>query len=472
MSVWESSGKCASVLFAAAEYDPLVKVGGLGEASAGLVGSLRNLGLDVEVVLPDYGNLAVRTIGPALPLAMPAWAGPALAQRVVSRFGGVPVTLISAPVLQRPHPYGDPDTGHGYADNDLRFMTFSAAVAALAALRKPDLVHLNDWHTATVPAFLDGRIPTVLTIHNAAHHGTCDAAWENALGERGHHYRMHDACNPLAGGIATADKVIAVSPTYATEIKSHLAGGLEPLLRDRGDAVVGIRNGIDLARWHPVTNPNLPEPFDADDLHGKEICRKHLIAKTNLDDDDTPIIALVSRFAQQKGIDIVLDLAEFLPTIGARVVMIGEGECELVARAARVAGAHPNRIHFFARYQEALANLVVAGADLLLVPSRFEPCGLTQMQAMTCGTLPIATAVGGLKDTVIDCDRDPIHGNGFIAETPSHLDVLDAIHRAVRAVNDRNRHSELRRRAMSHDWSWDQSARDYLDVYRSAIASH
>jgi starch synthase len=469
MSVSESSGKRLSVMFATAEFDPLVKIGGLGEATAGLVASLRTLDIDVEVVLPDYGSLPADKVGAPLPLPMPDWAGEVSAQCVVSRATGIPVTLISAPILKRPHPYGDPDTGAGYGDNDVRFMTFAAAIASLAALRQPDLVHLNDWHTAAVPTFLDDRFPTVLTIHNAAHHGTCDAGWLDVLGDHGHHYRTADACNPLAGGIATADKIVAVSPTYAKEIRSHLASGLEARLRDRGDALIGIRNGIDIEHWHPATNPHLPEPFTAHDLHGKEICRKGLIAKTTLDDDDTPIVAIVSRFAHQKGIDIFLDLAEFLPTLGARIVMIGEGESDLVARAARVAGGYPNRVHFFARYQEALANLIVAGADLLLVPSRFEPCGLTQMQAMTCGTLPIATAVGGLKDTVIDADRDPQCGNGFVAATPNHLDVLDAIHRGVRAVNDQYRHREIRQRAMSHDWSWDQSARDYLAVYRSTI---
>ena len=452
------------VLFATAEYQPVVKVGGLGEAGSGLVHGLRRLGIDVQVVMPDYGNLPVVPRGSEAAVGVPEWVGTAFARQVVTD-SGEELTVVRVPAIERPHPYNEPASGHAWLDNDRRFFGFSAAVAALVDEMQPDVVHLNDWHTALVPALCQRPNPTVLTMHNAAYQGAADPGWVNVL--RDHHSAyLHDGCfNPLAGAISVCDRVVAVSEGYAHDLRRGTVANLMTRCRQRGTQLLGIRNGIDTRYWDPAHNPHLPSSFDHNDLSGKEICRKELLRCTTLNDDDQPIIAIVARLVEQKGIDMALGLVPFLETLGAKLVIVGDGEVELVARAARCAGTYPGRVHFFGKYSDSTAALVMAGADLLLVPSRFEPCGLTQMQAMRFATIPIVTAVGGLADTVIDVDRNPDRGNGFVAATADTVHLLDATHRAVRWIRDDRRRRELQRRGMQSDWSWESQARRYADVY-------
>lgn len=458
------------MLFATTEYDSVVKVGGLGEAARGLVHGLRDLGLSVEVVLPDYGNLPVASTGHGdVALDVPHWAGPSSARRVLSG-SGEELTLVRVPAIERPHPYNEPSSGRGWPDNDRRFFAFCAAVSALADVTRPDIVHLNDWHTALVAALAEHRWPTVLTLHNAAYQGTADPGWAAALTRHHDTFLTDGVLNPLAGAISVCDRVIAVSEGYANELRRGSVANLAGRIGQRGAQFVGIRNGIDARSWDAETNPFLASAFSHRDLSGKEICRKELVRCTTLADDDQPIIAIVSRLVEQKGIDTALDLVPFLESVGAKLVIIGDGEVELVARAARAAGAQAGRVHFFGKYSDPLAAMVMAGADVLLVPSRFEPCGLTQMQAMRFGTIPLVTAVGGLGDTVVDADHDRTHGNGFVAATPGHLDLLDAMHRAVRALGDDPRRRTIQRRGMEADWSWAPQAVRYADVYDELLA--
>jgi starch synthase len=457
-------------MFATAEYETVVKLGGLGEASRGLVVGLRRLGLDVEVVLPDYGGLPVTSIGVGSSLRVAGWVGEATVRMGRTRCGEE-ITLIRVPGIERIHPYNDPHSGRGWADNDQRFFAFSAAVAALADERRPDLIQLNDWHTAIVPGLSELAHPTVLTIHNAAYQGSAHHGWIDVL-RRGHaSYLDHGDFNPLAGGVSNCDRVIAVSHGYAEELRSGSVANLTKRVRLRGVDLIGIRNGIDTEYWDPSLNPHLTAPYRTEDPNGKEICRKELLRRTTLSEDDQPVIAVVSRMVEQKGIDLALDLAPFLESVGAKLVMIGDGEVDLVARAARTAGLQPDRFHFIGKYTDAAAAWVMAGADLLFVPSRFEPCGLTQMQAMRLGTIPIVTAVGGLADTVVDADLDARLGNGFVARQADTLHALDALHRAVRAIGEPERRHAIQRRGMSADWSWAPQAERYADVYRDLLSA-
>lgn len=456
------------ILFAAAEFDPLVKVGGLGEAAAGLVGELRRRGLHVDVVVPDYGS--VRLLGQTEEqLDVPDWAGPAKAR--TGRVAGIgEVTLVQVPQIARPHPYADPDTGRTWPDNDQRFLAFSAAVAALAARRQPDVVHLNDWHTAAATAFLPDGLACLLGIHNLAYQGQADRSWQQRLGARAWAFDQFGGTNPLAGGVRLADRIVAVSSGYAKEILTNAHGaGLQGLLVERGSALVGIRNGLDADAWNPANNTSLPATFTASNMAGKELCRKYLLQRTTIEADDGPLIGFVGRFVDQKGVDLVLELARYLHRLPARLVLIGEGEADLVARAARVAAEHHERMFYFARFKSDLAQLLVAGSDLLLMPSRFEPCGLVQMQAMSFGSIPVATAVGGLGDTILDADMHSSLGTGFLAAEPTVVDLLDATHRALRAWTDRRRRTAICRRGMRTDWSWAKPAAHYNELYRSMV---
>jgi starch synthase len=457
------------VLFATAEYETVVKIGGLGEASRGLVRSLGEQGVDVEVVVPDYGDLPVEDISAETALVVPPWVGWATARRVCTHFGEE-LTLVRLPSMERPHPYNEPGTGFAWHDNDHRFFAFCAAVASLAERERPDVVHLNDWHTALVPALTDSPLPTVLTVHNAAYQGTADPGWTNVM--RGHHaaYAADWMINPLAGAISVCQRVVAVSQGYADDLRRGSVANLTSRCRARGTSLIGIRNGIDTAYWNPAANPHIPTVYDHLDLSGKEICRKELLRRTTLADGDQPIIAMVSRLVEQKGVDLALDLAPYLASTGASLVIIGDGEAGLVARAARAAGAHPERVHFFGKYSDETAALMMAGADLLLAPSRFEPCGLTQMQAMRFGAIPVVTAVGGLGETVIDADRHPDRGNGFVASSADALHLLDAMHRSVRAISDKRRRRAIQQRGMRADWSWGPQAQRYAAMYNDVVA--
>lgn len=464
------------VLFATAELAPLVRVGGLAEAAAGLVHALRGLGVEVEVVLPDYRPAEVELAGERRStLEVPEWAGGAWVRRGVHPVVG-PITLVDAEGIARPGTYGDPDTGVPYHDNDRRFFHFSAAVAALARSGGHDVIHLNDWHTSPVAGMWSSvdRPPTVLSVHNLAYQGWCDSGWVQTLWPDAHAvYRSGSSCVPLAGALALADRIVAVSPTYAREILTPEHGaGLDALLRRRdGDgALVGIRNGIEVAEWDPRTDVHLVERYGADTLERKELDTAALRAELHLDPGSGPLLGVVSRLVDQKGIDTVVGLVPFLERMDAQLAVLGAGDHGLAARLYEAVAGHRGRVAFVRGFDLPLAHRITAGSDLYLMPSRFEPCGLAQMQAMAYGTLPVVADVGGLRDTVVDLDADPDAGTGTRMVTPDVAGLLDAVHRAAAAWRDPDRRRAAQHRGMSADWSWTEPARHYFDTYTAAIA--
>jgi starch synthase len=463
------------VLFATAELSPIVSAGGLGEAAAGLTSALRALGVDVEVVLPAYQRweLAEAT---SIGLNVPDWAGPARAISGIHAVVG-PLTIIECPGIERPNPYVD-EAGLGWPDNDARFACFSAAIAALADLRQPDVIQLNDWHTAMVPGLLGEDRPTVLTIHNLGYQGWAEAGWLHHLPQLRDAYGRGDSFNALAGAIQTADRVVAVSPTYAREILTTEGGmGLDDLLVERGSDLLGILNGIDTAVWDPATDPHLVANYDVSSLGngfsssatGKYANRAALLEEIGWEDNGEPVIAMVTRFVDQKGVDLAFDAARFLEGMKARLIVLGSGAKTLADLGHSLAAAQPDRFWFHEGFDVPLSHRMFAAADLLLMPSRFEPCGLAQMQAMAYGTVPVVTPVGGLVDTVVDADQDRSGGNGFVAASVDSAAVVDALHRAVRAIRHGRRRASILGRGMNSDWSWAGPAAEFLDVYRSIV---
>ncbi len=458
----------ARVAVAAAELDPFVKVGGLGEATAGLARQLHHLGLGVELIVPDY---PIEVAGSDVWWTdIPSWAGGRARIRSASLSGVGVLHAVWLPGLDRPHPYLDPATGRGWADNDHRFYAFGAAVAAVADRLGVDVLHINDWHTASAVAWFPPE-RTVLTIHNLSHQGDGDLGWLAALGHRAPSFEHLGRANPLAAAIRLSSRVVTVSPGYAREILTPAHGcGLDGELGRRGDDLVGIRNGLDPQLWDPAEDRYLPANYSWADLSGKAVCRRELAGAVGLGDGPGPIVGMVSRMVGQKGIDLVLDLASFLPTIPARLVLHGSGDPGLIEAAQRAAADLPDHVTVVSGYDEAFAHLVVAGSDLLCVPSRFEPCGLTQMQAMTCGTVPVVTGVGGLADTVVDTDRHPERGTGFVAARPSAPAILDALHRGVRGWRNQWRRRAIQRRGMTADWSWHGPADHYRRLFEDVAA--
>ena len=462
------TSRTVHVLFATTELAPVAQVGGLAVAASGLVRALREMGVEVTVVLPDYGGAALEETD-LVPLAVPAWAGPAVARHgVIDGVGQI--TLVKARGSERSHPYQQAD-GSGWPDNDRRFLAFSAAVAALCEIETPDVLHLNDWHTSATLAFLFPRPPAVLTIHNLAYQGRTNWGWLNGFPHFREAYYRDGDCNLLVGGLRLADAIIAVSPTYAREILTEEWGmGVEDVLQSREDRLVGILNGIDTAAWDPAADPHLPRNYDGTDLGGKDDARRSLMAELGLTDQGGPLVVVVSRLVEQKGVDLLLPLLDLLDRMPAQVALLGDGDQVLAQALQRAALLWPDRVAFRRGYDEALSHLLFAGGDLLAMPSRFEPCGLAQMQAMRYGTLPVVTDVGGLHDTVVDIDDQPDDGTGLVARTATPVALLDALHRGVRALGVPTRRQAMQRRGMTADWSWDGPARQHVALYQQLIS--
>lgn len=457
------------VLFATAELAPLVRVGGLAEAAGGLVQALRRAGVQVDLVVPDYSGPAGTVLDDerSQTLTVPSWVGSARARTgYLDGFGEI--TLIDVPGIQRPHPYVPPGETDGWSDNDQRFFAFSAAAAALALARGVDVLHANDWHTAAAIGMVPKSLPTVLSLHNLAYQGWSDRRWLEVLRQdRRHAYDVEHSCNPLAGAIALADRVVAVSPRYAEEIRTPEEGaGLHELLASRGDAVVGILNGIDTEAWDPFTDSELPLRYRfRDAVSAKAANAIALRAELGLTGASGPLIAMVTRLVGQKGVDIALDATVALPSVDAQFVLLGAGDPALAANARTVQHYIPERFRFIEGFDLGLAHRLFAASDLFLMPSRFEPCGLAQMQAMRYGSLPIVTDVGGLHDTVIDADVNPIDGTGFVSRAVNAAGTVDALHRAVRTWQVKGRRTALIRNGMGIDWSWDAPAANYVALY-------
>lgn len=455
------------VLFATAELSPLVSVGGLAHATSGLVRELRNLGIDVDVVVPDYFSLPlVDEVLSELPV--PRWAAPAVVRDgVAPDFGRV--TLVRVPGIERPNPYVD-DEGLGWPDNPDRFFAFSAAVAALARDRNPDILHCNDWHTAAALGLLETDVPTVFTIHTLGYQGWTSGGWLDRLTRSVDAFESYGGTNPLAGAVQIADRVIAVSPTYADEIRTVEGGaGLNEQLGARGDDLIGILNGIDESVWNPEIDPAIEARFSSIDPSGKKACRADLHSAAGWEDDGTPIVAMVTRLVHQKGIEFALEAVAYAEGIPFRLAILGSGERWLQDWAHHLATLHPDRVWFHEGYHPVMSHRAFAGADLLLVPSRFEPCGLSQMQAMAYGAIPVVTPVGGLVDTVIDADIDRKNGNGFTATSVDTAGIVDALHRAVRAWKQPRRRTAIQRRGMARDWSWTKPATEHIEIYRELL---
>ena len=452
------------VLLAASEAWPLIKTGGLADVVGALPGALRGLGVDARLVLPAY-PAARAALANAEPVAHSALYG---ADMTLLRgnlpAGGrrrLPVYLIATDAFDRPgNPYHDADNVD-WPDNPARFALFCRAAAALALGHLApdwcaDVVHAHDWQAGLLPAFLSlhSRRPrTVFTIHNLAYQGLVDGDAAAGLGLPAAWWQM-DALEffgqlaLIKGGLAFADRLTTVSPRYAQEIQTPAFGcGLDGLLRHRAADLTGILNGIDTAQWNPATDPALPGRYDAEHLDAKAANKAALQRELGLAvRPQALLLGLVSRLAAQKGIDLLLDALPRLPP-GVQLAVLGSGDTAFVA-ALR------------------------AAADALLVPSRFEPCGLTQLYALRYGTVPIVTAVGGLFDTVTDAT--PAHladgsATGIVCSAPSSAALLAAIARANKLHQDSRAWRQLQRTGMAKDHSWASSAQAYATLYRDLL---
>ena len=484
------------VLQVASEATPFAKTGGLADVMGGLPRALAHLGCDVTLVLPAYREvfakgLPLEETGLAFDVPVGTRLLPARILRCRLPESRVEVLLVANDdCFDRPELYGGADD---YGDNAERFIFFSRAVleAAIRQERPFDIVHCHDWQTGLVPAYRSllyhqaaavQRARTVMTIHNMAYQGLF-WHWDMLLTGLDWKYfnwqqmEFYGQLNLLKTGIVFADRITTVSPTYAREIQQSPGGcGLEGVLAARSDVLTGIVNGIDTETWNPQTDRHIPRPYSADDFaDGKYAARVALAARLgHAAPDPRPLVAFVGRLVDQKGIDLVVELLGRLGGGGrARFVVLGTGMPAIEDALRRAATSFPGTIDVMIGFDEGLAHLVQAAADIMLVPSRFEPCGLTQLYALRYGTLPLVRATGGLVDTVVDTTPETLRdgtASGFTFDAIDSLALEHALSRALDAHAESDLWTGLVRRVMRQDWSWDTSARDYVAVYERALA--
>ena len=480
------------VLSACAEATPLAKTGGLADVCASLPRALRETGLDVRVLLPGYRFLLEALDTKAVGRRFQPLVTVDKVRLLKGTLPGsdVPVYVIDSPALyDRPGgPYQDAE-GIDFTDNQLRFGVLCKVAAMFGSKKgfdgwKADVVHGHDWHAGLTSAYLkfDKRATaaSVFTIHNLAYQGNFDRKVRKALGidSLGFHMDGLEFFGHLSfmkAGIYYADRVTTVSPTYAQEIQTEAHGaGMDGVLSGRSDGVTGILNGIDPDLWDPSSDAWLPARYSADDLSGKLRCKLALQEKMGLKrSEDMPLLGMISRVTHQKGWDLVLEGAADLLDDGAQIVLAGHGEEDFGDQFKRLKEKYPEQFAVHIGFDESVAHMIEAGADIFLMPSRFEPSGLNQMYSQRYGTPPVVCQTGGLKDSVVDADAAAIAdgtGTGFVFRRANTRELVEATQRAMALYrDDRDAWLRLQKTGMAQDYSWNSRAAEYIAVYESAL---
>lgn len=466
------------IVFAASEVAPFSKTGGLADVGAALPSALARRGHEVVVMTPLYGSID-RTRHGIWPTPYRVFDMP-VHERILD--SGVRVLFFEhGDFFDRQGIYGE--GGEDYPDNAARFTFFARRLLPVAdaiGFAPFDVLHLNDWQTGIAALELarqrglrPGFTRSVFTIHNMGYQGSFDKAVVESEGLgwdafTPHGFEFYDRVNFLKAGIAFADWITTVSPTYAREIQTPEHGfGLDDFVRSRSDRLVGILNGVDYETWNPATDTKIPARYDADDLSGKAICRSALCEELGIEDrPGALLLGVVTRLAGQKGIDLLVEAIPALMDRNVNLAILGSGEpyFEESLRAAK--RYHGKRIGLHLGYDDGLAHRIEAGADAFLMPSRYEPCGLNQMYSLKYGTVPIVRATGGLVDTVVDATMPDSAGTGFRFVDPTAEALLDAVDRAARAFAHPERWQEIQRLGMAQDFSWDAAAARYEELYR------
>ncbi len=475
------------ILFVTSEFYPLVKTGGLADVSAALPAALAELGIDVRVMVPGYSEAldGAEHLDESVPLGEVPGAGTIRLLPARSPDSGLPLWLIDCPPLyQRAGgPYQDPD-GRDWPDNDLRFAALSRAAARVSQGEhglnwRPDVVHANDWHSGLVPLLLSHaatrRPATVLTIHNLAFQGLFDADRLPRLGLPADCFspdgiEFYGRISFLKAGIRHANHLTTVSRTYAQEIQTPEFGcGLDGLLRQRAERLVGIPNGADYRIWDPARDLPLPRRYSLAEIAGKRICKEVLQRELGLAvEPDTPVVAFMSRLTEQKMADTVAEAVPRLVEVGAQLAVHGQGDRTHETRFLALAERYPGRVSVRIGYQERRARRLLAVADILLHPSRFEPFGLVPIYALRYGTLPVVRRVGGLADSVVDsATNNDGEATGFAFTGGSLEDLLGCLTRALDTFRQPVGWRRMQRCAMRRDFGWKGPAEEYFALYRT-----
>ncbi|MEJ2052611.1 MAG: glycogen/starch synthase [Calditrichaceae bacterium] len=485
------------VLYLASEVAPFAKAGGLADVTGALPKALKGLNQEIRLMIPKYKFINERKY----------------ILREVIRLREIPVTIngkteianVKSAFLpdskvqiyfieigdyfNRPGIYIDPKTNKPYPDNAERFAFFSKA--ALETLRilswQPDLIHCNDWQTAAVPVYLKTvyqtetfftGVKTVFTIHNLTSQGTFDTAkakeidFDESQTREGGMFNKDGQLNLTKAAIHFADFITTVSENYAEEIiKDDNTGfGFGSLLEEKAEKFEGILNGVDYSVWSPENDRFIPNKYSQEDMSGKEENKKALLMRLGLEyKKDVPLLGMISKINEQKGFDLIVDAMEDLLALDIQISIHGEGDKALIDKLSGFAKKHPDKLKLNLTYDDKMAHLIEAGCDIFLMPSRYEPCGLNQIYSLKYGAIPVVSAVGGLFDTVDDLDDESNDGTGVILEKLTAKEIVKAVKKAIALYKDKNKLVEFQKRIMDEDFSWEISAKRYLDIYDRVV---
>ncbi len=471
------------VAILSSEAVPFAKTGGLADVAGALPKALREHGVDASLVLPLYEQIDRKQLREQIidNLAVEWGDGGSTRARVwYSEAAGAPAFLIDAPE------YFQRNSIYGFRDDHERFAFFCRASLALFKRlgTPPDLVHLNDWHSGFAAVELRvrrwsdpffSRTRTLLSIHNLAYQGTFDPSELPRLGFGSHERRdpfiANGAASALKAGLIASDALSTVSRRYAQEIQTAEHGhGLEWILRARRDRLIGITNGVDYDVWNPATDKHLAAHYNADDLAGKRMCKLDLLRSFGLPENlERPIIATVSRLTSQKGYDLIKEAAGAMLATGAYFIALGSGAKEYEDFLQALRGSAPRQVGVFVGFNDPLAHKIEAGADIFLMPSLYEPCGLNQMYSTRYGTVPVVRATGGLDDTVQDFDRVSGTGNGFKFQRYDAGSMLEKVYEALYCYAEPEVWKKIQLNGMRVDNSWRAAAEKYINLYRAVL---
>lgn len=491
-----------NVLFVASEMDPFVKVGGLADVIGSLPKKLKENSCEIKIIVPYY-----KEVGTSLDNLH-------LEKKVISEdvhvrtnsvdyifevyeveLKGMKVYFLqNKELFDRDYVYSTPQGD--YADNFVRYGAFSLAALKTSHLInfRPDIIHCHDWHTSFIPIYLKntsnsieelsffGNTKIVYTIHNIAYQGVFDAFVLNVLGFPSYIYSQegleyYGKINLMKGGIIYSDLVTTVSPTYCEEIKTPSQGkGLEGIIKyvsERSNKLKGILNGIDYDKWNPRTDASIYENYCCDSVHLKSINKTELKKQFNLEESpEKPLLGLVCRLAEQKGLDLLVESLDIIIKMGFQVIIIGSGEERYINMLRDASQKYQGNLVALLKYNDKYARRIFAASDMFLMPSRFEPCGLTQIIALRYGSIPIVRATGGLIDTITDYTSDKKRGNGFVFQNFSIASLVDSLKRALNVYEDKEKWNKLVKRAMNKRFSWDKSSAEYVDYYKKLLSKN
>jgi len=485
------------ILYMASEVTPFAAAGGLADVTGALPKAFKGLNQEIRMMIPKYKFINERKYVlrevirlREIPVTLNGRTEIANVKSAFLPNSKVQVYLIDVgDFFSRPGIYIDPKTQRPYPDNAERFAFFAkAAIETLKILSwQPQVIHCNDWQTAFIPVYLKTiyqgdpffkGVKTIYTIHNLTSQGAFpieEAAkidFDESQTREGGMFNKDGQLNLTKGAIYFSDFVTTVSETYAQEIISNpeIGFGFGELLEEKGDQFEGILNGADYSVWSPETDKLIPNNYSKDDLSGKEENKKALLMRLGLEyKPNVPLVGIISKISATKGMDLVLDSLEKLLKLNLQIVVLGDGDREMVDRLMAYTESHPDKFNMNVTFDENMAHLIEAGADIFLSPSKYEPCGLNQIYSLKYGTVPLVSPVGGLYDTVDDLDEESGEGSGFLLEELSAKALLKAVKRAIKYYKNKAKWAELQKRIMEEEFSWEYAAKRYLDIFNQLI---